>query len=318
VAYGEVAFWDSLHPEMENIEAKDPGQRISPWRGWGPIILLPVAALIFTPEVWPRWAFMWLLAFVIFAGCKWLTWRRTPASDARWWQHVGYLIAWPGLNARAFLSAERLPDKDQPSLREWYVASISLLIGIVLFWVAAGRTSGSHEILSGWTGMIGLILMLHFGSFHLLSCLWRSAGIDAQPLMKRPLASTSLSEFWGRRWNTAFRDLTHRFLFRPLTKWIGPRWAIVVGFVFSGVIHDLVISMPAGGGYGGPTFFFGAQAIGIFVERSRAGRAAGLAHGWCGWLFTMMTLMLPAYGLFHPPFVRNIILPFMHAFGAVR
>ena len=54
-----------------------------------------------------------------------------------------------------------------------------------------------------------LVLVLHFGSFHLLSCGWRFAGVQARPLMDRPLASASVSEFWGRRWNTAFRDLTH-------------------------------------------------------------------------------------------------------------
>ncbi len=300
------------------MEPEDLGQPMSPWRGWGPIILFPITVLIFTPEHWPRWVFMWLLAFVIFVGCKWLTWRRTPTPAARWWQHAAYLFAWPGLNAGAFLNSERLPDKDHPPLREWLLAIVRLLIGIVLVWVVAARISEGHEILSGWVGMTGLILMLHFGAFHLLSCAWRSVGIDAQPLMKRPLTSTSLSEFWGRRWNTAFRDFTYRFLFRPLNKWCGPRWAILVGFVFSGIIHDLVISVPAGGGYGGPTIFFGVQAVGIFAERSRAGRAIGLGHGWRGWFFAMVTLTLPAYGLFHPPFVRNIILPFMHALHVVR
>jgi hypothetical protein len=246
---------------------------------------------------------MWLLAFTIYVGCKWLTWRRTPVQGARWWQHAGYLLAWPGLDAAAFLGSGRLPKKDQPSLREWCLAGFRLAVGIVLFAAVAGRIPIKHEMIAGWVGMIGLILMLHFGAFHLLSCAWRSMGVDAQPLMKRPLTSTSLSEFWSRRWNTAFRDFTFRFLFRPLNKWCGPRWAILWGFVFSGVVHDIVISVPAGGGYGGPTIFFGVQAAGIFIERMR----------WRGRLFTMITLIVPAYGLFHPPFVRNIILPFMRA-----
>ena len=71
-----------------------------------------------------------------------------------------------------------------------------------------------------------------------------------------PLVSVSLGELWGRRWNTAFRDLTHRFLFRPLTARFGARSGLFVGFAFSGIVHDMVISLPAGGGYGGPSIFF--------------------------------------------------------------
>jgi len=220
------------------------------------------------------------------------------------------------LDARAFLSPKRLPERDRERAREWGLALIRLLVGVTLFWGVAGLISENHQILSGWVGMVGLILMLHFGAFHLLSCAWRSVGIDARPLMNHPLASVSVSEFWGRRWNTAFRDLTHRFLFRPLTPRLGPRLAILAGFVFSGLVHDVVISVPAGGGYGGPTLFFGTQAVAMFAERSRAGRAIGLGRGWRGRLFAMMVLVVPAYGLFHPPFVRNIIVPFMQALGA--
>jgi D-alanyl-lipoteichoic acid acyltransferase DltB (MBOAT superfamily) len=135
--------------------------------------------------------------------------------------------------------------------------------------------------------------------------------------MLSPLTSVSLGEFWGRRWNTAFRDLTHRYLFRPLTARLGARGAVFAGFAFSGVVHDAVISLPAGGGYGGPTVFFMLQALGIFAERSRAGRRIGLGKGRRGWLFTMLVLISPAPLLFHPPFVERIVVPFMQASGAV-
>jgi D-alanyl-lipoteichoic acid acyltransferase DltB (MBOAT superfamily) len=192
-----------------------------------------------------------------------------------------------------------------------------LALGLALFFGAARFAPPEESYLVGWIGMIGLVLILHFGLFHLVSCGWRSLGVDARPLMDRPLNSVSLSEFWGRRWNTAFRDLTHRFLFRPLTPWVGARGGIFGGFVFSGVVHDVVISMPARGGYGGPTLFFTIQAVGMLLERSTLGRRFGLGQGRNGWMFTMAVLVAPVYWLFHPPFVENIVVPFMRALGAI-
>ena len=165
--------------------------------------------------------------------------------------------------------------------------------------------------------MIGIVLILHFGLFQLLSCFWRSLGIEARPIMNRPLASTSLSEFWGRRWNTAFRDLAHRFLFRPFTAWFGPRFGLFAGFLFSGAVHDLVISVPAQGGYGGPTAFFAIQGAAIIFERSAFGRRIGLGRGWPGRAFTFLVLVAPVFLLFHRPFVVRVIVPFMRAIGAL-
>jgi len=296
------------------METSGGSRRVPPWRGWGPLVLLPAAVLLLTPAAWPRWTFMWLLAGSIYAGCKWLTWRRTPVREAPAWRHAAYLLAWPGLDARAFLS-EAPPPEARPSWAEWTGASVKLLLGAALIWGASRLVLPSQELLLGWVGMVGVVLLLHFGSFHLLSCLWRSLGVNARPLMNHPLASESVSEFWGQRWNTAFRDLTHRFLFLPLRARLGPRGALAAGFIFSGVAHDLVISVPAGGGYGWPTLFFVIQAAALLAERSRAGRALGLGSGWRGRLFTFLALALPLCGLFHPPFVLNVAVPFLRALG---
>jgi len=263
----------------------------------------------------PAWLLMWSLAFALYCGGKALFWRRSPVAGASGWRQAGYLFAWPGLDAQAFLRPEPLPEGERPRPWEWIAAGAKLLLGAALFW-GAGWVFAPNQMLLGWSGMIGLIFMLHFGSFHLLSCAWRAAGVDARPLMRNPSAAVSLSEFWGKRWNTAFRDLTHRFLFRPLAARLGPRWAIVAGFLFSGLLHDLLISVPARGGYGGPTLFFTLQAAGLLVERTRPARALGLGRGWRGWLFTMLVLALPVGALFHPPFVRRVIVPFMRVLGA--
>ncbi len=253
---------------------------------------------------------MWVSATAIFAGCKWLTWRRTPAPAAPAWRHAAYLFAWPGLDAAAFLkdSPERRPTRG-----EWAAAAGKSALGVSLLVVVCPLVPADAPLVRGWVGMAGVVFALHFGAFHLLSCAWRAAGVEARPLMDRPAAAAGLAEFWGRRWNTAFRDLTHRFLFRPLGRAVGPRWGLAAGFLFSGLVHDLVISVPAGGGYGRPTAYFALQGVGLLVERSRPGRRLGLGRGWAGWAFAAVALVGPVALLFHPPFVLGVVVPFVDA-----
>ena len=84
-------------------------------RGWVPLVLLPVAVLALVPSDWPRWALMWLLALAIFCGCKWLTWRRAWVR-ASWQRHLGYWIAWPGMDAKAFLSSDNRRPVSSPAM----------------------------------------------------------------------------------------------------------------------------------------------------------------------------------------------------------
>ncbi len=118
--------------------------------------------------------------------------------------------------------------------------------------------------------------------------------------------------FLGQRWNTAYRDIIYRFVFRPCTNWLGVRTGTAVGFFLSGLIHELVVSVPAGGGYGLPTLYFCLQCPALFVERSRWGRGLVLGRGLGGWLFAAAVLLIPAGLLFHAPFIDRVILPMLH------
>lgn len=282
-------------------------------RGLGPILLLPPIAWLLIPDDWPRWAWMWTLAFAIYVGCKWLTWRRTPTKSVGTGKQIAYLLFWPGLDAAAFMNGKV---KRPPAGIEWLFATAKMTLGLTLLLSAPFIIPPSREFLLGWTGMVGLVFALHFGLFHLLSCLWRSLGVDAKPLMNWPIASRSVSEFWGLRWNTAFRDFAHRYLFRPLTRRLGPRRAVAAGFLFSGVVHDAVISLPAGGGYGGPTLYFMIQGLALLIERSPFGQHVRLGRGTTGRLFTLATVAGPVWLLFHPTFVIRIMAPFTAAIGA--
>jgi len=160
--------------------------------------------------------------------------------------------------------------------------------------------------------MVGIIMMLHFGTFHLLALALQAAGLNARANMQAPLLATSLADFWGRRWNTAFNVLADRYGFRPLTPRIGPRAALAVVFLGSGLLHEAVITLPARGGYGLPTAYFALQAAGLLIERAPLIRR----RPWLKRLFTWLVLLPPIGCLFPPVFVRNVILPMLEAFGA--
>jgi hypothetical protein len=283
--------------------------------GWLPLFVLPAATFLLVPADWPRWTLMWLLSVAIYVGCKWLTWYTARANNVPCWKQAAYILAWPGLDADTFMSPTRIPDNARPQVREWLFAATKLAIGLMLVITAIWWIPNASTYRQGWVGMAGIVFTLHFGLFDLLSCLWRSVGVDARPLMNWPLLSASVSEFWGKRWNRAFRDLTHRFLFRPLTSRCGPQVALGLGFLFSGLVHEFVITVPAGGGYGGPTLFFLIQGLAIFIERSTVGRNIGLGIGVRGWLFTVCSMLLPVYWLFPPAFAEGIIVPFLAALG---
>jgi hypothetical protein len=224
----------------------------------------PGAIIYFRNNVQP-WIFMWMLAASIFAICKSQSWfaARELAQRATWQRNLAYLFLWPGMNASQFLDASIIVPG--PALREWASAIAKTISGVGLIWLFVRRMPS--PLLAAWVGMLGLILILHFGIFHLLSLAWRSAGISAQPIMQHPLESKSLSEFWGKRWNLGFRQLSHDWIFAPLRKHFGIAFATLAAFAASGLIHDLVISVPARAGYGLPTTYFLAQGIGVLIER---------------------------------------------------
>jgi hypothetical protein len=262
----------------------------------------------------PPWVVMWVLAATIFVALKLLTWRFTPVPHAPVCRHVAYLALWPGLDAKAFLDTRLLPREQRPGAGEWLFACAKVAFGAALVWVISPRVELDYA--RAWVGMCGVVFLLHFGLFHVLSCAWRAAGVDAKPLMNWPLLALSVSEFWGKRWNLAFRDLTHRFVFRPVTVRWNAYAGLVAVFLFSGVVHDAVISIPAGAWYGVPTLYFVIQCVALFTERSKFGKRLGLGAGWRGRVFTAIVVIAPACGLFHPPFAREVVLPFLTAIGA--
>lgn len=282
---------------------------------WLPLLVLPGATLLLQNTL-PGWAFMWLMAFALYAGCKWLTFRTELAAGTRFTATgaVAYLFGWVGMEPAAFVANRTRGQK--PRRSEWLLASAKTFIGIALVWMGVRFVPETFPLAAGWIGMLGIILTLHFGAFHLLALAWQRAGVPVQPLMRAPLLATSLGDFWGARWNTGFHALAHQFVFRPLICHLGGRGSVLAAFLISGLVHELVITIPAQGGYGLPTIYFATQGLGLLLERSAVGKKIGLAHGLRGRAFALLVAGAPAFWLFPPAFVQQIILPMLHAIGA--
>jgi len=258
----------------------------------------------------PRWLVMWCLAALLFFAGKAAVLihhkghRLTPARLA------AFAFLWAGMDVRPWTQLRR---PVLPGIRDLLPAFVKIAAGAVLLWGVARILP--HPLAQGWCGMIGLVLLLHFGLFELLAVGWRAYGIPVASIMDRPTAATTVAEFWGRRWNRAFRDLTHPLLFRPVARHWGQHAAVWSTFLVSGLAHELVISLPAGAGYGLPTLYFLMQACGITVERKVPipANTAPVRR----WLFTHTFTVLPAIILFHPPFVCGVMLPFFNFLGAL-
>ncbi len=280
---------------------------------WLPMAILLGGALAAGPRL-PAWAWMWALSIAVFGGFKWATLAQALGEGVRPaapWRVPAYLLLWPGMDARGFLTGTAA---GRPA-REGAWAALKTGFGAVLLWWVA-RRMGS-DLLAGWVGMTGLIFLLHFGSFDGLALFWRQQGVDASPLMRAPVRSASLGEFWGRRWNSGFRDLVFGLWFARLKTRYGARTATLTLFLFSGLVHDLVISLPARGGYGLPTAYFLLQGAGLLAEHSRGLPLARWRGRWQGRVWTWLVVAGPAFWLFHPPFVRRVMLPFFHVIHAL-
>ncbi|XP_058070764.1 probable long-chain-alcohol O-fatty-acyltransferase 1 [Magnolia sinica] len=73
-------------------------------------------------------------------------------------------------------------------------------------------------------------------------------GLEIERQFEAPYLSSSLQDFWGRRWNLMVTSILRPTVYLPVrsmcTRTVGPRWAtpvaVVATFVVSGLMHELM------------------------------------------------------------------------------
>ncbi|KAG1887647.1 hypothetical protein F4604DRAFT_1570826 [Suillus subluteus] len=110
------------------------------------------------------------------------------------------------------------------------------------------------------------------------------------PSFDSPWRSTSLREFWSRRWHQWFRRQFIFFGGRPLSLLFGRVGGVIGAFLVSGLLHHVALSaiVPSSEMWR-MVLPFGMMGVGMIIERAVAGNKTG---GWMGWIWTMCWMVL--------------------------
>src|SRR5258708_31670784 len=114
----------------------------------GAVVIVVAALLAATavPRDVPAWAEMWLIAGVLFAAFKTLTWggrsRLCPAVSMG--RTLGYLFGWIGLDANEFCAATAVDIR--PRASEWVAGVVKTLLGGWLLWGLVRIVPAEHPV----------------------------------------------------------------------------------------------------------------------------------------------------------------------------
>jgi Membrane bound O-acyl transferase family len=260
------------------------------------LLLLPVPIFVSASSV-SRFALMVLMALAVaIAGAA-------GFAPPRFRTPVAALFCWFGTKTIA-----RRPRKfDAPALLRLVAAAVILAFALAVLRTAA--PAGAGWLLRWFSGGVAVF---SFGEMVLASqdVITSVLGLDAPALGRSPWLSTSVGEFWTRRWNAAVSELGFRYLFfRPLARH-GRVPALFAAFLASAVVHYLLCFMATGRVQISLAFgaFFLVQPVFILAER-----AMGIRRWPVRWA---RTWTLAALALTSPLFVEPVarmIMPFLDA-----
>jgi len=211
---------------------------------WYLIVLIPVALLAKMSSLW-------------LAGI------RRPAAM------VGGSFFWaPSLSLPSWEKRERL-DAGQAK-RRVFIVSCGQLAAIAVVYLFVIPTIRSFPLwLQSYLAVVPFWLLLE--ALGGLCCLlWLPSGRLVPAIHIRPWQATHLADFWGRRWNRLIGDWLHQVVFMPLRR--QPGTAMFTAFLVSGIIHELLVSLPFMLVYGENiwglmTGYFLIQYLAMRVER---------------------------------------------------
>lgn len=219
-----------------------------------------------------------------------------------------YMTIWPGMAPEPMRRREACSEDG----KGFAAGFVFALAGCGLTVLTAVMEPRLGLELTGWLGIASLLTTIHFGYAGMLTSVMRLCGWNVGPLFDHPLRSSSLQDFWSRRWNLAFVEMDKVLFVQPLRRLFGASGAVFLVFLISGLLHDLAISYPAGGGWGPPTLYFILNGLAMLAEHRYL---KANSHPLLRLVWTWAWLLLPLPLLFTEQFRSVLVVPlfqFLH------
>lgn len=234
------------------------------------------------------------LILVLLIGMKVVVARQYPNLNfnlAKWFL---YCFTWVGMNPEIFFKHRNTPDNSL--LFRGTIFFFAGLVTLLVFRFTYNSKFPPEDFIEFYglslILIISLSLLLHFGLLNMSAWVLQHFRYPAYSLFRDPLRSESLRDFWGKRWNLAFTEMTSVLIFRPLSKNQSAILALAMAFIFSGLLHEVALSLSVNIGYGLPTLYFMIQFLLIIIEEKIWKRKPGR-------IWVILSLLLPLPLLFN-------------------
>ncbi|RAV97713.1 wax synthase family protein [Pseudochryseolinea flava] len=223
-------------------------------------------------------------------------------------QWCAFSLGWFGMRPTLF---EKFPSRSLPFVDLFIKGLSRIAIGYILLYASffLEQKLRIAFFLPQLLLLVGVSFMLHFGVLNISTAGWRNLGVDVSELFRSPYKPRSLKEFWGRRWNLAFSEMTALIAYKPLKDKVGVTYAVTISFLFSGLLHEIAISLPVNAGYGLPMIYFIIHAVAMQLESKSAIVQKIVNHRIFAHAWVMTILIIPMPLLFHTAFMERVMIP---------
>lgn len=220
-------------------------------------------------------------------------------------QFLSFFLGTAGMRPKLFLSMNLRKFRFHSELLGKGIRG--MILGSTIYFFSIYYIPEKIYLLKLMCALVGISLFLHFGILNIQTGFWNCFGAKCNELFLSPLKSVSLNEFWGKRWNLAFSEMTVLTVFRPLKKHAGAETAEFCSFLVSGLLHEMAISVPVQKGYGLPFLYFLIHGVLMQTEKKSCLAKKILSHPAGRHIWVISSLAIPMPILFHAYFAEEIV-----------